>query len=136
MLDTNVVIDAVCFSGSFGRRAYELTLRSNKAMMSRPTFAELQSVLIRPKFARYLSGEERRAALAAIALDVCWAEPWCHYQVCRDPSDDHFLDLAVCSGSSTIVTRDDDLLKLHPFNGIAITTPRDLVSTHVAPAIQ
>lgn len=44
-------------------------------------------------------------------------------QVCRDPKDDKFLEVAVCGQADLIVTGDQDLLVLHPFQGIQIITP-------------
>lgn len=45
--------------------------------------------------------------------------------VSRDPDDDAILALAKASGSALIVTGDDDLLVLHPWEGVAIVRPRD-----------
>ena len=36
--------------------------------------------------------------------------------VCPDPKDDKFLSLAVSAKASAIVSGDDDLLVLHPFD--------------------
>jgi predicted nucleic acid-binding protein len=47
--------------------------------------------------------------------------------VCRDPTDDKFLELAVNGGADVIVTGDIDLLVLDPFRRIPIVTPRDFM---------
>ena len=44
---------------------------------------------------------------------------------CRDPNDDKFLELAVSTNASCIVTGDKDLLVLHPFRGIPILNAAD-----------
>ncbi len=44
-------------------------------------------------------------------------------QICRDPDDDKFLELALNGEADLIVTGDDDLLALHPFHSIPIVTP-------------
>ena len=95
--------------------------------MSQAGFAELDAVMKRPKFDRFLEFSEREAALDAIRQTITFAEPWCHYQVCRDPSDDKFIDLAVCVGAASIITRDADLLTLNPINGIPIIDARSFV---------
>lgn len=46
---------------------------------------------------------------------------------CRDPSDNKFLELALCGNADVLVTGDNDLLVLNPFRGIAIVTPRDFL---------
>lgn len=48
--------------------------------------------------------------------------------VCRDPKDDKFLELAVSGTATHIITGDDDLLSMHPFRGIAILSPQQLLT--------
>jgi predicted nucleic acid-binding protein len=45
----------------------------------------------------------------------------------RDAKDDKFLEVAINGNASVIVTSDDDLLVLHPFQTISIVTPRDFI---------
>ena len=45
--------------------------------------------------------------------------------VCRDPHDDAILALARSSDSPLIVTGNEDLLVLHPWQGIPIVRPRE-----------
>ena len=95
--------------------------------MSAATFAEFEDVLLRPKFDRFVTLHERRAVLAAISKDVRWFQSTAQIRVCRDPSDDKFLELAVTIGAKTIVSRDADLRALHPFRGIAIIDAKSFV---------
>ena len=46
-------------------------------------------------------------------------------RACRDPKDDKFLELAVSGQADVIVTGDDDVLALHPFEGIPILRMRE-----------
>lgn len=46
---------------------------------------------------------------------------------CRDPTGDKFLALAVAGGAAMILTGDRDILQLHPFRGIDILNPRQLL---------
>jgi predicted nucleic acid-binding protein len=50
-------------------------------------------------------------------------EPSRRITVCRDSNDDRFLDLAVAGRADALVTGDEDLLVLHPFEGIPIVRP-------------
>jgi len=50
-------------------------------------------------------------------------------EACRDRKDDKYLELAVSSGATCIVTGDKDLLVLHPFERIPILTPVDFLKT-------
>jgi len=47
--------------------------------------------------------------------------------VCRDPTDDKFLELAVNGQAGMIVSGDADLLALNPFRGIPIVPPATFV---------
>jgi predicted nucleic acid-binding protein len=46
-------------------------------------------------------------------------------QAYRDPRDDKFLKLAVSGQVDVILTKDDDLLALHPFEEIPILRMRE-----------
>ncbi|MFM9942556.1 MAG: putative toxin-antitoxin system toxin component, PIN family [Hyphomicrobiaceae bacterium] len=127
VFDTNVLLDAICFPSSFGRQAYVLALRTVDIMMSEATLHEVTAVLQRPKFDRFVPAHIRYAALAALRSDMTFMEPWCHYRVCRDATDDKFIDLAVCAGAEAIISRDADLLALTPCNGIRIEDARQFV---------
>ncbi|WP_408733647.1 putative toxin-antitoxin system toxin component, PIN family [Mucilaginibacter sp.] len=54
-------------------------------------------------------------------------EPVEKFSDCRDPKDNKFLELAVTAGASCIVSGDQDLLILHPFNNIPILPPADFL---------
>ena len=45
----------------------------------------------------------------------------------RDPKDNMFLGAAITGKAESIITRDDDLLVLNPFENIAIVTPADFL---------
>jgi predicted nucleic acid-binding protein len=47
---------------------------------------------------------------------------------CRDPDDNMFLNLAIDGKADVILTRDPDLLILHPFNNIPILYPAAFMS--------
>ena len=46
---------------------------------------------------------------------------------CRDPKDDIVLEVAVTGRADFIVTGDNDLLVLHPFEGIPIIGPAEFL---------
>ncbi len=52
---------------------------------------------------------------------------------CRDPDDDTILALAATGRADVIITEDDDLLVLNPFDGIRILRPREFWSWAAAP---
>ena len=128
VLDTNVAVSAALLPRSTPRRAFDLVLEYSTFLMSVATLAELNEVLRRPRFDRYLSEEERLAFLAAVVRESELVEVTAVVSVCRDPKDDKFLELAVSGAATHIISGDDDLLALHPFRGVAIISPQDFVS--------
>jgi len=88
--------------------------------LSLPTAEELNEVLGREKFSRYITRENREHFLAAFIQSARFIEVTEKIIACRDPKDDKFLELAVSGHATCIVTGDDDLLALHPFRGIPI----------------
>lgn len=128
VVDTNVLVDSVFFLRSFGQRALQIVMTNGELMLSPDIVLELTSVVMRPRWERYMIADERLAALEAICSTGRMYTPWCRYRVCRDPSDDKFFELAVCSGARRIITRDADLLVLDGTNGIRITDAVTFIS--------
>lgn len=47
--------------------------------------------------------------------------------VCRDDKDNKFLELAVNGNADYLITGDEDLLVLNPFQNIAIIKPNEFL---------
>jgi putative PIN family toxin of toxin-antitoxin system len=124
VIDTGVVVSAVLLPRSVPRQAFDAAVARGKVLVSEATVAELNEVLRRAKFNKYVSEELRLEFLAALvqqAEQVAVAEV---ITACRDAKDNKFLELAASGKASHIVSGDADLLALHPFRGIAIVTPQ------------
>jgi uncharacterized protein len=128
ILDTNVIISAALQVTSLPRQALNNAQDDGIVMLSVATLRELSETLSRPKFERYLSTSERIAFLAQLTREAELVEISTQVQVCRDPRDDKFLELAVSGNATCLITGDQDLLVLHPFRSIAILTPRDFLA--------
>jgi putative PIN family toxin of toxin-antitoxin system len=92
-------------------------------LASDATIMELADVLGRPKFDAYVTIRERQEFLRLFNRVADRIPITRVIQVCRDPKDDKFLELAVNGAAQLIITGDADLLALHPFRGIDILTP-------------
>ncbi len=128
VIDTGVVVSAVLLPRSVPRQAVDAAVTRGKLLVSEATVAELDEVLRRPKFDRYVSAEERLEFLAALVQAAEKVEVTALITDCRDRDDNKFLELAVSGLASQVVTGDVDLLVLHPFQGIAILTPQALLT--------
>ena len=128
VFDTNVAVSAALLPRSTPRRAVDLILERETLLISLPTSAELNEVLRRPRFNRYLREELRLEFLAALLREAELVEITETVSVCRDPDDDKFLELAVSGAATHIISGDEDLLTLHPFRGISVLSPQDFVT--------
>jgi putative PIN family toxin of toxin-antitoxin system len=127
VLDTNTLISAFLLSStSIVAKAYYKT--EGKIVYSEETFNEFSDVFIRPKFDRYLSLTKRLAIIEDLKTLAEIIPITTVVTACRDPKDNKFLELAVESGASCIITGDMDLLVLNPFEGVPIMTAGDFLN--------
>ena len=134
VLDTNVAVSAALLPQSTPRRAFDYVLEYGTSLISIASVTELNGVLRRSHFNRYLTEEERLEFLFALVRESELVEVTVAVSVCRDPKDNKFLELAVSGSATHIISGDDDLLALHPFRGVAILTPQDFVTQQTNPA--
>jgi len=122
VLDTNVLISGLLFTGETSRVVRLWQDRRIIPVISRETFEELRSVLQYPKFA--LSRQEIR--------DIIEIEILPYFEVidvvrrvrnvCRDPEDDKFIACAISGGVDYLVTGDRDLADMKRYKNIMILT--------------
>lgn len=123
VFDTNTVISALLFS--HGKLAWLRTHWRQEIcvpLASRVTVAELVRVLSYPKFNL---AENDRAELLGDYLPFCEivdVSRKCS-QICRDPHDQPFLDLAFSGRADVLVTGDKDLLVLSGRTEFDIASP-------------
>lgn len=123
VFDTSTVISALLFKGGrleWLRRHWEKG--DCVPLISSATAAELSRVLAYPKF--HLTPDDRRELLGDYL-------PWCEVvevgfscpEICRDPEDQPFLDLAHCGEAQVLISSDLDLLALAGRTRFSIETP-------------
>ncbi|XZN98656.1 MAG: putative toxin-antitoxin system toxin component, PIN family [Microcoleus sp.] len=123
VVDTNVLISALLFNNSVPFRAIELAEKQGIILYSEATLNELEQVLNRKKFNKYLSLEDRQVFLLKFISASELVSITEKIAVCRDEKDNKFLELAVSGNANVIVTGDLDLLVLNPFQAVEILTP-------------
>ena len=127
VLDVNVLISAVI--SPRGTPAQILRLWEGEEFeltISPPILEELERVIHYPRIQeRYnLSEEYVGQFLQSIGGGATVVEPAVQLSVIeKDPSDDRYLECAVASAASYIVTGDDHLLDLEEYGGAAILNP-------------
>lgn len=134
VFDTNVLVSAALFFDSTPGRALELGRAIGRVLVAEPTIEELGRVLMRPKFDRYLSADERAKFFGRLVDDSELIRIGELIHDCRDAKDNKFLELAVDGRATHLVTGDEDLLVLHPFRGVSIVTPQAFLDEFSTPA--
>ena len=93
-------------------------------MISVATVDELNEVLRRQHFDKYVREAQRLEFLAALIREAELVDVTEIVTECRDPKDNKFLELAVSAQATCIISGDKDLLALHPFRGIPVIAPQ------------
>lgn len=139
VLDTGTLVSAALRIGSVSQRALLEALATCDLCASAETLVELERVLDREKFDRYLERAARREFVALIRrqvhlfavrdADLDAVEP-----ACRDPKDNQFLVLALLAEADVLVSSYEDLLVMHPWRGVTIMKPSGFLSRSQAKA--
>jgi putative PIN family toxin of toxin-antitoxin system len=128
VIDTNTLVSSFLFRYSNLRKAFERAIKKGIVSASLKTYAEFSEVLLRSKFDKYISPEEKLLALKYFRELAIFSEISETITDCSDPKDNKFLELAISANASCIITGDKDLLVLHPFRGIPILNAVDFIS--------
>lgn len=128
VIDTNTLISAFIFRYSNPRKAFEKAIKKGKVSASVKTYDEFSEVLLRTKFDKYISLQEKLLALKYFRELAVFSDISETITDCRDPKDNKFLELAVSANATCIITGDKDLLVLHPFRGIPILNAVDFIN--------
>jgi uncharacterized protein len=128
VFDSNVTVSAMLLPLSVPRQALDRAMRMGRVLISAATTTELDDVIHRPKFDKYLAEEERIEFLTTLVHEAELVNVSASIADCRDPRDNKFLELAVSGGATHIVTGDRDLLVLHPFRGVMVLSPSSFLA--------
>ncbi len=129
VFDTNVLISAFLFSQSKPRQALDQATVIGVIVLSNSVLSELEEVLYRPKFDRYLTKERRQEFIEDLTENAQFIDVTEQINECRDPKDNKYLELALSGQAECIVTGDDDLLVLNPWRGIEILTVQEFLAS-------
>ncbi len=128
VFDANVLVSALLLPRSVPRQAFDRAASAGRILTSEMTLIELHDVLARPKFDRYITPDQRAAFLSAFVQQAELIEISVSISDCRDPNDNKYLELSVSGTATHLVTGDQDLLVLNPYQGIAILNPDTFLS--------
>lgn len=126
--DTNALISALMYPKSVSAQALIVGVRHFQLVASNSTWTELEAVSSRKKFTKYWAAQDRLLFLAQLAAMTNFYDVTSTVTDCVDVTDNKFLELAVDAKARVIVSGDQDLRSMHPFQGISIISPSEFLS--------
>lgn len=127
VIDTGVIISAALQPEGTSNKALLHALFNFQPLISFQTYQELVRVLNKSKFSSKISEVNKNTILNTLVHRSINIETTSNLSFCRDANDDMFLNLAIDGKAEVIITRDPDLLILHPFQNIQILNPADFL---------
>lgn len=128
VFDTNVLINAALSTNSASATAVRKALREGILVYSEKTLAELHEKMCLPRFDKYVTLKQRLIFYYDYEMNAYPIIIRHSIKACRDPKDDQFLELAKSAHADCIVSKDEDLLVLHPFENIPILNVPNFLS--------
>ena len=130
ILDTNVFISGIFFSGPPSRILKALADQKFHLVLSQQILDEYQRVSedLSSKFPSI----DIAPIIELITIHGLFIDTHGYtLPVCEDTDDNKFIECAVASNCKIIISGDKHLLKLSEFRGIAILNPRDFVDKYL-----
>jgi putative PIN family toxin of toxin-antitoxin system len=133
VLDTSTLVGAALKPGSVPHRALLSALARCDVCASVQTWLELEQAMQRDRFDRYLERDTRLAFAALLRQSLHFfavtpADEAAVQPRCRDARDDKFLALVQVCQANVLVSSDDDLLVLNPWQGVPVLRPAEFLS--------
>ena len=126
VLDTDVLISAALNPDGSPRAVVDAIRAVNGVFLfSEETFEELKTRIDRSKFDNYISRQDRSVFLAQLEPVSEWVSIVGAKMGCRDPDDDKLLETALMGEAECVVTGDQDLQAMSPFQNIPILSSAD-----------
>lgn len=130
VVDTGVLVSALIQPRGTVRDVLR-ALRAGRFIVvySTEIIVEIIEVLGRPKMRLkyHAQPDEITALINLMRLRGELVIPKRVVTLCRDPKDNKFLEAALAGEAKIVVTGDDDLLVLHPFEGIEVLCPAEFL---------
>ncbi len=127
VLDTNILISALLIKNSPPFKVIKIIETIGVTLYSEETLQEINQVLTRKKFDKYLTSEEKQEFIVKLVEKSELVKIQEVIDVCRDSKDNKFLEVAVSGQADFIITGDKDLLVLNPFRNIGIITVNEFL---------
>ena len=135
LADTNVLVTAVTSNeGVSARLLIAARARRYRLIVSPRLLEELDTVLARPKFRRYLSSDDARRFVVMVRelAEVIDDPPAPSEPITPDPDHDFLVLLAEAADVDVLVSGDSDLTGLHR-TSLVVKTPGEFLASITVP---
>jgi len=125
VVDTNVVLSYALKPNGEAGKAFLNAMENFNILQSNETFEEFVEVINREKFSKYIPDEFREELIDRFAArsELVEINHTVERDLCRDPKDNKFLELAVSGNAKYIISGDKDLLDIKQYKEIEILSP-------------
>lgn len=130
VVDTGILVSALIRpKGTIGGVLHALRDGRFTTIYSTPMMLEVADVLSLAKIQEkyHIQPDDIEALINLVRLRGELVIPKQTITACRDPKDNKFLEAASAGEANVIVTGDDDLLVLNPFEGVDILRPAEFL---------
>ncbi|MBN4069615.1 MAG: putative toxin-antitoxin system toxin component, PIN family [Alkaliphilus sp.] len=127
VVDTNIFVSAFLGSKNAKFLVKEIINDEYEVVMSQIQLNEIETVLKRKKFEKYISQGEVDEFVSALSLKIIMPAIYEIIRDCRDEKDNMILEEAVYGNAKYIITGDEDLLVLNPYRWIRIISLREFI---------
>jgi putative PIN family toxin of toxin-antitoxin system len=100
IVDTKVLVSSLLIRNSTAFKALEHARKNGLLLFSAETFLEFETVLLRKKFDKYFSKEERLQIIEKTYKEGVLVPVTSNISLSRDPKDNKFLNLAIDTGAA------------------------------------
>ena len=123
VIDTNVLISAGLLPNAKSAQVLAIAVEQFVIAQNDSTWHELETRIARQKFDRYFEKDGRLKHLIQIAQSIKRFESFAKIKLSADETDNKFIELAIDSQSSIIISGDPDLKNNQVYAGIEIISP-------------
>ena len=127
VVDTNIFISAFLGSKNAKFLVKEILNEEFELIMSDAQLEEIQQVLLRPKFTKYILPAEVNEIILLLSMKIINPAIYEKISDCRDIKDNMILEEAVYGNAQFVITGDEDLLVLNPYRWIKILNLKDFI---------
>ena len=128
VFDTNVLVSTVLVEGGKAQQAFLKADRNGFFLVSEATLDELEEVIYRERFDKYITKKERDEFLHDLLAKSIHIPIIERVTACSDPDDDMFLEVAVNGQADYIITGNTKDFPPSPFRDIPILRPAEFLA--------